>query len=281
VGLPEFNFRGRINFWTPFKYIISTLWIIFAFLPLIALLQLSFTYKNFPPFVLPLSFDGFNNFFRLFSKENFLNNILNTLFISFVASAINIIVTFPAVVAARSMKTFKSFVYGISVFFGIFTGIHTIIPIYKFFSAFPLFDTFLPIILMSTIHSMPMVFLILFGFLSKYDRSYDEIAFMEGCTFFQSVTKIYFPLSKGAIFLSFLYTFMQSWNSFILPLFLLNNDSLYPVSIKLYNYVGDITSTYPKWNLFGAGTLLNLVIVVIIFYFLRKNSSYERYENFY
>jgi ABC-type glycerol-3-phosphate transport system permease component len=281
IGLPEFDFINFMHFWLPIKYTVSILWIIFAFLPLIAIFQLSFSYRNFPPFVIPFRFDGFNNFFKLFTQENFLKNILNTFFISFFASAINIFVTFPAVIAARRMKIFKSFIYSVSIFFGIFTGIHTIVPIYKFFSNFPLFNTFVPIILMSAIHSMPMVFLILFGFLSKYDRSYDEIAIIEGCGFFQMIKNIYLPLSKSAIFLSFLYTFMQSWNSFILPLFLLNNDNLYPISIKLYNYVGDITSTYPEWNLFGAGTLLNLMVVTFIFYFLRKNSSYETYENFY
>ncbi len=281
IGLPEFNFANFTSFWPPLKYSVSILWIIFAFLPLIAIFQLSFSYKNFPPFVVPFEFDGFNNFFKLFTQEGFLKNILNTFFIAFFASVINVFVVFPAVIGARRMNVFKSFVYSVSIFFGIFTGIHTIVPIYKFFSNFPLFDTFLPIILMSAIHSMPMVFLILFGFLSKYDRSYDEIAIIEGCGFFQMIKNVYLPLSKSAIFLSFLYTFMQSWNSFILPLFLLNNDNLYPISIKLYNYIGDITSTYPEWNLFGAGTFINLVVVTFIFYFLHKNSFNETYENFY
>ncbi len=282
IGLPDLSANMKIyRSWSIIKLLISSLWIVFAILPILALFQLSFSYNNFPPFILPFHFNGFGNFISIFVQDGFISNLFNTFIIASFASFINIALTFPVVVAIRQMSFMRSFIYSVSIFFGIFTGIHTIIPIYKFFAHFSIFNTYIPIILMSAIHSMPMTFLILFAFLSKYDRAYDEIAFLEGASTYDMILKIYFPLSKDPIFVSFLYTFLQAWNSFILPLFLINRDSMYPVSIKLYNYVGEITSTYPKWNLFGAGALSNLLIVGIIFYIIQRKTTGVNYENFY
>jgi multiple sugar transport system permease protein len=263
IGFPEINLK-TLKIWSAMEVLISSLWLVFSLLPLIALFALSFSYTNFPPFIGPFRFSGLKNFILLFKEEGFLRNILNTFIIAIISSITSVAVTFPVVVASKHMIKLKSFIYSVSMFLGIFTGIHTIIPIYKFFANFNFFNTFVPVIIMSTIHSMPMVFLILIGFLSKYSKSYDEIALIEGASFISRVFKIYLPLSYEAIFLSFTYAFLQAWNSFILPLFLINNDSLYPVSLKLYNYVGNITSTYPKWNLFAAGTSSEYISIFFV-----------------
>jgi multiple sugar transport system permease protein len=44
----------------------------------------------------------------------------------------------------------------------------------------------------------------------------------------------------------------------------LSDDTLYPISLKLFSLVGNIASGTPPWNLFAAGSLLNLALIAAL-----------------
>ncbi len=61
-----------------------------------------------------------------------------------------------------------------------------------------------------------------------------------------------------------LYAFIGAWNGFLAPLVFLTDDARYPISLKLFSLVGNIASGTPRWNLFAAGSLLNLALVAAL-----------------
>ena len=67
-----------------------------------------------------------------------------------------------------------------------------------------------------------------------------------------------------------IYTFLNAWNGFLAPMIFLNDDAKYPLSVKLYTYVGKVSSGNPKWGLFSAASILNLIIVFALFSSLRR-----------
>jgi ABC-type maltose transport system permease subunit len=44
----------------------------------------------------------------------------------------------------------------------------------------------------------------------------------------------------------------------------LSDDTPYPISLKLFSLVGNIASGTPPWNLFAAGSLLNLALIATL-----------------
>jgi hypothetical protein len=54
------------------------------------------------------------------------------------------------------------------------------------------------------------------------------------------------------------------------PLVVLSDDTLCPISPKLFSLVGNITSGTPRWNLFAAGSLMNLTLIAALTALLRR-----------
>jgi ABC-type maltose transport system permease subunit len=57
------------------------------------------------------------------------------------------------------------------------------------------------------------------------------------------------------------------------PLLFLDNDEAYTISLKLFSYVGSVASGNPRWNLFAAASVINCVILGILFSLFRKPVS--------
>jgi len=77
------------------------------------------------------------------------------------------------------------------------------------------------------------------------------------------VFKIVFPLVKPAIIIISLWTFIGSWGSFLWPLIVLNDPSLYPLA----TYMNTLQSAYGDYRYTGvvmAGTVLAFLPMIII-----------------
>ena len=69
--------------------------------------------------------------------------------------------------------------------------------------------------------------------------------------------------------------FIAGWNGFQAPLLFLNDESLYPISLKLYSYVGNLGSGSPVWNLFAAASVINTLFIGIIFLKFKNPLGYS------
>jgi ABC-type glycerol-3-phosphate transport system permease component len=68
---------------------------------------------------------------------------------------------------------------------------------------------------------------------------------------------------------------------FLAPLVFPTDDARYPISLKLISLVGNIAAGTPRWNLFAAGSLLNLVLVASLTALLRRplsSTALSQYE---
>jgi len=120
-------------------------------------------------------------------------------------------------------------------------------------------------------HSSVIAYFLILPFLQAIPKSLNEAAKLDGAGSFSRMVKIYLPLSLPVLATVSVYVFIEAWNSFVFPLVLLDSQNLYPVSIVLYNFIGEYGVAYSQWNLFGAGSLVNMVIIGVLFIFSRKH----------
>jgi multiple sugar transport system permease protein len=95
-----------------------------------------------------------------------------------------------------------------------------------------------------------------------------EAAKLDGCSEVRIFTDVIVPLSKPALMVVALFTFMGSWNDFLGPLIYLVDQNTFTLSLGLSAYQTQHGGT--PWNLLMAATLLVILPVILVFFFAQK-----------
>jgi multiple sugar transport system permease protein len=95
-----------------------------------------------------------------------------------------------------------------------------------------------------------------------------EAARIDGCSEFGIWWRIVLPLSKPALTVVALFTFMGVWKDFFGPLIYLQHPNQYTLSLGLQVFQSTHGGT--EWNLLMAGSLLILTPVIVLFFLAQK-----------
>ena len=84
--------------------------------------------------------------------------------------------------------------------------------------------------------TLPFGLIVLKNYMDDIPSELVEAAMIDGCSSFGIYKKIIFPLSLPAIAAVTIFTFLGSWNEFLLPLILLRRDELLPAFHRLLQH---------------------------------------------
>ena len=205
------------------------------------------------------------NFQALFTTERILSYFLNTAIIATTTAILTPLVVIPAAWYLSTIRKQRAnlMVSGVHAL-GTIGGMHSLIPLFAVFLALGLLDSYLGLALVYTVHAVPFALITIKNFFEGDPRELREPALLEGATASQYIRWILIPLSHPIIKTAMILAFLGAWNGFTAPLILLTDEALYPVSLKLYSYVGSIASGNPRWNLFAAASVLNLLFIRLL-----------------
>ena len=122
------------------------------------------------------------------------------------------------------------------------------------------------IILLVSIH-LPFVIWMLRGYFQTLPAEMEEAALVDGATNFQVLTKVILPVSLPGLFSAAAYTFMQSWNAFMIPLIFTSSDTTRSVTVAIAMFVGRNYTDYSLMS--AAGVLASLPPVLLAIFFQR------------
>jgi ABC-type sugar transport system permease subunit len=146
---------------------------------------------------------------------------------------------------------------------GMTGGIHSLIPLFIVFRVVGLLGGFTPVVTVYLFHALPLSLFTIKALLDRIPPSFEEAAKMEGMPVAAYVLRIVVPLCLPAIVAAMMTSFISAWNGFLVPLVFLSDDRLYTIGIKLHSLVGSVASGNPKWNLFAAASVLNMIFVAL------------------
>lgn len=260
--IPELFWKILRNGWL-------SIWMILIFLPVWNVVIMGFSKENILPIstLLPYGFT-LGNFTDLFSGYDFGSAIVNSLILGIMSIAIVIFTVFPATYAAAHSKKASS-IGALLLISSFFTGMYTMIPLAMTFKFLGILNTLFGVSIVMAIHGAVISYFLLYPFLLKLPKNLDEAAMIDGANGFKRMIKIYLPLSLPVLWTIIIFVFIDSWSSFVIPLIFLSSQNLYPVSMTMYNFISQ-SSTYSRWNLFGAGAMINIVIMMGVFVLARK-----------
>lgn len=147
----------------------------------------------------------------------------------------------------------------------------TMIPQFLIFQKLGWYNTLKPLWVTSFFASAFSVFLMR-QFLKGIPRDLEDAARLDGCGFLRIYWHIMLPLVKPTLAAIAIFTFLATWNEFMMPLIYLSDQRLYPLSFGLYAF--QVQSLRPGTGagigVVMAGSLLMTLPVIAIFFFAQR-----------
>ena len=149
-----------------------------------------------------------------------------------------------------------------------FPGVMMMIPLYQIIDWLGLLDQALGLILVYSTTAIPFCVWMLKGYFDTIPIELEESATMDGATPATIFWRIVIPLSRPAIAVTALFSFMTAWNEYILAATFMSDERAYTLPVRLQQYVGDYTT---EWGHFAAGSIIVSVPVMCLFFVLQKH----------
>ena len=219
------------------------------------------------PFGLPESWE-WDNYWSILSGPRYWHLLLNSLIISVLTAVLTL--------AAASMA---AFVFAHVRFFGsrlllqylllglLFPAATAILPLFIKIRDLGLLDTYWGVVLPQVAFGLGMSILLFHNFFRQLPGELFDAALVDGCGYIRFFRYVTLPLSRPIIAVVGVIVFVHSWNSYLLPLVVLNRDSLYPWPLGMMAYQGEYST---DWQLVLAFVTLTILPAVCIFIVAQK-----------
>ncbi|NOG50707.1 MAG: carbohydrate ABC transporter permease [Chloroflexi bacterium] len=142
----------------------------------------------------------------------------------------------------------------------------TLVPRFILFSKLGWINTYLPLTVPAFTGSAFLIFLVR-QYMMSIPFDLDEAAYIDGASRFGVFWRIILPLSRPALMLVIVFTFVGTWNDFLQPLIYLNDPNMFTVSLGLSFFQG---ARETNWNLLMAGSLLATIPPLILFFIAQR-----------
>ena len=150
----------------------------------------------------------------------------------------------------------------------LFPAATAILPLFIKVRDLGLLDSYLGVALPQVAFSLAMSILLLRRFFKDLPHELLEAALVDGCSYIAFFRHVTLPLSRPILATVGTITFVHSWNSYLLPLVMLNSDSMYPWPLGIMIYQGEFSS---EWHLILAFITLTILPTFLLFILAQKH----------
>lgn len=217
---------------------------------------------TFPPELIPKE-PVWHNFVAAVTAAPFALYLFNTLVI-FVGAIVGALLTanMAAYAFARLCFPGRDFLFVVVIATIMLPTAVTLIPQFIEFRTVNWINTPLPLIAPTWFGGGAFSIFLLRQFFLSIPRELDEAAIIDGANHWWILWRIMVPLSKPAIATIIIFSFVLHWNEFMGPLIYLQDANKQTLSLGLYTFVGQYSTS---WNLLMAASVLMLIPVLIVF----------------
>jgi trehalose/maltose transport system permease protein len=205
------------------------------------------------------------NYRALFAEQPFARNIVNSLIVASVATAISLAL---AVTAAYALGRIK-FRGRAAILFAVlsismFPQIAVLSGLFELIRAAGLYNTLTGLIFSNLILTLPFTTWVLTAFLRELPRELEDSAVMDGASSFRIMTEIFLPLMAPALAATGLLAFILAWNEFLFALtFTLSNEKrTVPVAIALIT--GASAYELPWGRVMAASVIVTVPLIALV-----------------
>ncbi len=145
---------------------------------------------------------------------------------------------------------------------------YTVIPVFELVNRLGLAESLLGVILAESGGAHVVSVLLFAGFFSQLPKELEEAAIVDGAGFLRIFWRIMLPLATPVIATTIILQFLQTWNSFLLPLVLtLSRPELRTLAVGIYAFRGEF---FTDWGALAAASTISLLPIIAVFLFLQR-----------
>ena len=218
-----------------------------------------------PPRLFPSVFN-FRNYYDAFTAAPFAVYFINSILVTTISTALQILTS------ALAGYAFARFEFkGKKALFMLFLGTMmipvevTLIPNYMILANLGWLDTYMALVLPWAV-TVFGIFLMRQFFLSLPKELFEQ-AQIDGCSHWQILWKVVFPVSKPVFISVGIFSMIGSWNSFLWPLIMTNSENMRTLPVGLAYFTFEFASRY---NLMMAAALFATLPVILAYIFAQK-----------
>lgn len=212
---------------------------------------------------------GLENFVAAWNEANFSQYFVNTIVIS--VTTVFFVALFSAAAGyalARTRFPGRRVILGIIAITFFLPSGYTMVPIYDLTTRLGLLNSLLSVIVVQVGGGMIFSTFLFMGFFRTIPAELEDAAQIDGAGFNQTFFRIVLPLARPMVATIGLFTFISSWNNFLLPLvFTLGQPELRTIPVGLYAFIGQSST---DWTGLAAASVMSLIPIVIVFVVAQK-----------
>lgn len=217
---------------------------------------------------LPTSFE-WNNLVDVWKESTLGDNLQVTLLIAGGATLLVLLVSLPAAyytarVRYRGRKAFLLLVLVTQMF----QPTALLIGLYREFHQLDMLNSTWTLILANGAFNLAFAIWILTAYISSIPAELEEAAMVDGTGRFGALFRVTLPLAMPGVVTAIIFTFISSWNEFVMGLTLMTEPEKQPLTVGINNFIGNYTV---EWNYLFAASVVAIIPVVVLFAFIERH----------
>src|SRR3712207_2151618 len=220
------------------------------------------------PFGLPAEWAG-RNYWEILAGGRYWRLMGNSLVIATLTVVLTVAASAMAAFACVHVRFFGSgFLLNYLLLGLMFPAATAILPLFIKVRDLGLLDTYWGVVLPQVAFGLAQSILLFRNYFRQLPSDLFEAALIDGCGYFRFFWYIMLPLARPILATVAVIVFVHSWNSYLLPLVVLNRDTLYPWPLGIMVYQGEYST---DWNLILAFITLTILPAIIMFFAAQKH----------
>jgi xylobiose transport system permease protein len=250
--------------------VLTGAWLVIVLAPVYVLVKASLQtqpdYDSSGPLSLPSHVTASN--FGKVIHSGFLRYFVNTGIITAAVVAIVVLLVPPvafAIVRNRSRTVtlvFRIFLLGLTI-----PAQAVIVPLYFLISKAGLYDTLIAVILPTAAFSLPISTIIMTGSMRDITGELYEAMALEGASSWETFRHLVLPLARGGMATIIIFSALNAWNGFLLPLILTQSAHVRVFTLGLYDFQTVSSIDAPA---ICAAVVLSIVPILVVYLFARR-----------
>lgn len=190
----------------------------------------------------------------------------NSFLVATIVVVLNLLVAIPA---AYGIARIRFLGRNASVYFILTTrvipDIALVVPFFLVIRNLGLLDSIGSLVITYLAITVPFSVFILIQYIEGLPEELDRAARVDGCSRLQSLIHVHLPLAVPAIVATMLFTFLTSWNEFLLALMFTQTVQSQTLPILVAAFTSDFTISFSFINAAGVLAIIPPVLVAIVF----------------
>jgi multiple sugar transport system permease protein len=143
-----------------------------------------------------------------------------------------------------------------------------LVPVYQLYVELDWLNSLLTTSLFLAATSLPFAIWLMKTFIEAVPSELEHAAQLEGCGTLQTLVRVVLPLSLPGVSVTAIYTFINAWGAFLVPLVLDSNPDDQPGPITIYNFMG--SHGFFDFGQLAAFSLLFSVPVIVLYLIMSR-----------